>query len=187
MKNGTKGLFTAIRARNWMRLVGPTAGACVLTVLLATSVGADTTPTIYYACVNMKSGSIYMVNAGDTCKKGYTPMSWNQVGPQGPQGPAGPQGPQGPAGPSQTLQVQRVDSANTLIPPGGFGAAVAECPAGTFLTGGGFDFVPAGETDQLVVGTSFPLENVWHVEALAPIANADTISLTAFAVCASLA
>lgn len=29
----------------------------------------------------MNDGAIYMVNAGDTCKKGYTLMSWNQVGP----------------------------------------------------------------------------------------------------------
>jgi hypothetical protein len=34
-----------------------------------------------------------------TCPAGYTPISWNQTGPQGPQGPAGPQGPTGPQGP----------------------------------------------------------------------------------------
>lgn len=45
MKNGTKRLFIALWARKWRRLVVPTVGACVLAVLLATSVGADTTPT----------------------------------------------------------------------------------------------------------------------------------------------
>lgn len=105
MKNGTKRLFTTIRARTWMRLVGPTIGACLLAAFLATSVGASTTPTTYYACVKLKDGAVYMVNAGDTCKNGYTPMSWNQVGPQGPQGPAGPQGPQGPRGPAGSTQT----------------------------------------------------------------------------------
>src|SRR5690349_9252530 len=106
MRNQMKRLLTTIRVGHWMRLAGPLIGACVLAAFLATNVGADTTPTTYYACVNIKNGSIYMVNAGDTCQKGYTPMSWNQVGPQGPQGPqgvvgpAGPQGPQGQQGPA---------------------------------------------------------------------------------------
>jgi hypothetical protein len=34
-----------------------------------------------------------------TCPSGFTPIHWNQTGPQGNQGPPGPQGPAGPAGP----------------------------------------------------------------------------------------
>ncbi|HEU5381997.1 MAG TPA: hypothetical protein VFV38_41790, partial [Ktedonobacteraceae bacterium] len=126
---------------------GPLTVACVLAAFLATNVGADTTPTTYYACVNMKTGSIYMVNAGDTCQKGYTPINWNQVGPQGPQGPqgsagpAGPQGPQGqqgPAGPTQTLSVQTVNSGIVTVSPGEEVENRVFCPAGTVVSGGGF-------------------------------------------------
>jgi hypothetical protein len=45
-------------------------------------------------------------DAGKSCPKGTTPISWNQQGPAGPAGPsgpagvAGPSGPAGPAGPS---------------------------------------------------------------------------------------
>jgi hypothetical protein len=34
-----------------------------------------------------------------TCPSGYTPIHWNQTGPQGPAGPQGSQGDTGPAGP----------------------------------------------------------------------------------------
>jgi hypothetical protein len=54
-----------------------------------------------------------------TCPTGYTPIQWNQTGPQGPvgpQGPAGPQGPQGdtgsagPAGPAGTSDMWAVSN-----------------------------------------------------------------------------
>ena len=58
MRNQMKRLLTTIRVGHWTCLVGPLIGACVLVALLATNVGADTTPTTYYACVTMKNGSI---------------------------------------------------------------------------------------------------------------------------------
>ena len=180
MKNSTKRLFTALWARNWRRLVGPTIGVCVLAVLLATGAGADTTLTTYYACVNMKSGAIYMVNEGDTCKNNYTLISWNQVGPQGPQGPAGL---------TQKLSVQEV-SAAFVIPEGQVSSVDAQCPAGTFLTGGGF-VTPRSSTAVAVILVSRPdvANNEWMVTASAPVVNTGNAEfiLEVFALCASLA
>lgn len=182
-------VLTALRGGHWMRLAGPLTVACVLAAFLATNVGADTTPTTYYACVNMKTGSIYMVNAGDTCKSSYTPISWNQVGPQGPQGPAGPtgpQGPQGPAGPTQTLTITQ-ESVEILIPPGSEGFTEAGCPTGTLLTGGGFWFIE--NTTNVVVMKSapdpFPSRNAWYVDAFN--SGPDAVNLDVFALCASMA
>jgi hypothetical protein len=42
----------------------------------------------------------FLQDAGSSCPKGTTPISWNQQGPSGPAGPAGPVGQAGPAGPS---------------------------------------------------------------------------------------
>jgi Collagen triple helix repeat (20 copies) len=41
------------------------------------------------------SGGNLKVVGGLPCPKGYTPLAWNQTGPQGPQGVQGPQGIQG--------------------------------------------------------------------------------------------
>ena len=182
-------LFGALNGKRFVRIISPLVGMVVLVGFLASNVSADTTPTTYYACVNMKTGSIYMVNAGDTCQKGYTPMSWNQVGPQGPQGSAGPtgsqgpQGPQGPAGPTQTLTITQVFS-DVLVPPGYLSYTEAVCPTGTLLTGGGFD---TGDQPKLELIRSYPdsNRNGWFVEAFD--SSSDSVFLSAYALCASLA
>ena len=53
----------------------------------------------YYACVNNASGTIHMVEAGETCNSNEELFVWNNEGHQGDTGPAGPQGPQGETGP----------------------------------------------------------------------------------------
>lgn len=65
----------------------------------ANAASADTT---LYACVGTGDGKMRMVDAGTTCDKKETLVSWNVTGPQGvpgPQGSAGPQGSPGPQGP----------------------------------------------------------------------------------------
>lgn len=183
-------LLTAIRGGHWMRLAAPLIGACALVALLVTNVAADTTPATYYACVNIKTGSIYMVNAGDTCQKGYTPISWNQVGPQGPQGsagpvgPQGPQGQQGPAGPTQTLTISEV--VNQIDIPQGYGFPIeAFCPTGTLVTGGGF-YIQSETANVLDIGSvPDPSSNGWIARADNP--GPESVSLTVYALCASLA
>jgi len=58
--------------------------------------GEDVT---YYACVNFSSGTIKIVNEGDSCHGNETLIKWNQIGPPGPQGSQGEQGLPGPQGP----------------------------------------------------------------------------------------
>ena len=63
---------------------------------------------VIHGCYSIKavggSHSVALQDAGTTCSKGSTAISWNQQGPAGPQGQPGPQGatgingPQGPAG-----------------------------------------------------------------------------------------
>lgn len=181
-------LFGALKGKHFVRIISPLVGMVVLVTFLASNASAGTTPTTYYACVNMRSGSIYMVNVGDTCQKGYTPINWNQVGPQGPQGPTGPQGPQGPqgpAGPTQTLTSIQVYSVNDAISTGA-GGAEARCPTGTLVTGGGYETLQAADLATYIVEASFPPlnRNSWEVE----IFNSGTanVSLTVYALCASL-
>ena len=89
-------------------------------------------------------------DAGITCPKGTTAVSWNQTGPAGPpgatgpagqagaagpQGPTGPAGPQGPAG-SSTAGPSGLDT--TVVYASGTGNVPAYCPADhPYVLGGG--------------------------------------------------
>lgn len=46
----------------------------------------------FYACVNNASGTIRMIDEGESCPANTEMVHWNQVGPIGPKGPSGPQG-----------------------------------------------------------------------------------------------
>jgi len=67
-------------------------------------------------------------DAGTTCPKATTPISWNVKGPQGPAGTTGAMGPAGPAGPS-TLGPAGLDVTVVQATTNGVGTAVAKCPA----------------------------------------------------------
>ncbi|HEY7355323.1 MAG TPA: hypothetical protein VH590_02620 [Ktedonobacterales bacterium] len=179
MRNQLKRLLTTIRVGHRTRLAGPFIGACVLVALLATNVAADTTPTTYYACANMKNGSIYMVNAGDTCQKGYTPISWNQVGPQGPQGPAGP---------TQTLSVQTESFPPQIVLSGGSASIIAHCPAGTIASGGGFDVTPSSAQSTWAIKRSAGIEDSGSTGWIVIVNNTgpDAIDITVYASCLTL-
>jgi len=67
------------------------------------------------------------------------------AGPQGPQGPAGaqgPTGPQGPVGPGGFSDVEIVSASATYNFVDTEKSAVAQCPAGKKVLGGGFKFDP---------------------------------------------
>src|SRR5262249_59055932 len=72
-----------------LALAAACVGSLVFAFAFAFTAHADPTPTIYYACVNLSTGSILMTTETGTCKKGMTKISWNQVGPQGPAGKGG--------------------------------------------------------------------------------------------------
>jgi hypothetical protein len=201
-------LNTALTSRLSLRLIIPLVGAVLLFGFLVSSASATSTPTTFYACVNPNSGSIYMVQQNQNCKSPeYTKISWNQIGPTGPegpagpagpqgpqgpagtagpqgsQGPAGPQGPQGPAGPTQTLSVQQAFSPEDDIPAGQSGFAVATCPAGTIVSGGGFT-VLASNTSVWTVPENTKSGNGWAV--IVYNESSEDIKLTVDAECLTL-
>lgn len=180
-------LFGALKGKRFLYIISPLVAMVVLAAFLVSGVSAGPMPTTYYACVNMKTGAIYMVNAGDTCQKGYTPISWNQVGPQGsqgPQGPAGPTGPQGPAGPTQTLSSQEVVS--SMVDVTGFveGYAQAICPAGTVVSGGGFLVSAVISGDWLPRYSRISSTNGWEIDIINT--GSATIGIQAYAICLTL-
>lgn len=74
-------------------------GALGGTAFAVETASTDANSTTIHACVS-KGGVVRVVDTGNACTRGETPLSWNQTGPAGPQGPEGPAGPSGPAGPT---------------------------------------------------------------------------------------
>ena len=56
------------------------------------------TADVLFGCVNVKQGTLRIVEAGAPCQRGETPVQWNQSGPPGPPGPPGPKGDPGAPG-----------------------------------------------------------------------------------------
>ena len=85
-----------------------TAAAALALVAGGTSAGAaiaggpvDSSGVIHGCWTNgaINGTHVFVLqDAGTTCPKGTTAISWNQQGPAGPQGTTGPAGPAGPAG-----------------------------------------------------------------------------------------
>lgn len=87
-------------------------------------------------------------DAGTTCPKGTTAISWNQQGPAGPAGPVGPAGAIGPQGPAGAPGPQG--------PKGDTGAQGPAGPAGATGPAG-----PAGADGSTVLnGTGAPADSV---------------------------
>jgi hypothetical protein len=92
------------------------------------------------ACAGNGNGSLRAVGAGDDCRKGERPLSWNVAGragtdgtdgspgPAGPQGPAGAAGSQGPAGAAGSQGP--AGAAGSQGPPGAAGSQGPAGPAG---------------------------------------------------------
>ena len=87
------------------------------------------------------------------------------TGPAGPQGPkgdtgdTGPQGPPGPAGSSDAVLVR----GDIVSASNGRAEAVAQCPAGTRATGGGYNIDPSDASDQFTI-----LDDEANVQAANP-------------------
>jgi large repetitive protein len=72
-------------------------GLVILTAVGAIASAASSDGQIH-ACKIKRHGFLRQIDAGASCKRTETAVSWNIQGPAGPAGPAGPQGPQGPKG-----------------------------------------------------------------------------------------
>jgi hypothetical protein len=101
---------------------------------------------------------------------------------KGAVGAAGPAGPAGPTGPSGTSSITRVNGPR--VAQGAFGSgtevqlSTATCPAGTYVTGGGFD----AESIENFVGYAHSSLTQYAVIAVNEFSQAG--SITAQAVCA---
>jgi Collagen triple helix repeat (20 copies) len=98
-------------------------------------------------------------DAGTTCPKGTTAISWNQTGPQGATGPTGATGPQGPTGPAGP--VGPVGPTGLTGPTGATGPQGPAGPTGPAGTDGvsGYEMVNDGLQQVGPLGTQQFIEN----------------------------
>ncbi len=129
----------------------------VLVLLLAVGVTialANDTELTYSACVNNSSGTIHMVDAGETCKDNEQKYEWNIVGPQGPKGDKGDQGIQGEQGlqGEQGIQGPPGDDGTDGAPgvPGVNGKDGADGTSCSVEQGVGFATITCGDTSAVV-------------------------------------
>ena len=120
------------------------------------------------------------------------PGETGPAGPAGPAGEAGPAGPEGAAGEPGAPGIsgwEQVTSAAVSLPTGGTKAAVARCPAGKQVFGGGFTSPGAGSTVVESRPVSGPVAGDtrttpgWLVWARNPSGPDSTLS--AYALCAT--
>lgn len=89
----------AMRSRSGVATVAALVGAALTGgVALATIPAGD---GVIAACLGT-GGSLRVIDAeaGETCRRNETLLTWNEQGVPGPVGPEGPQGPVGPEGPT---------------------------------------------------------------------------------------
>ncbi len=141
-----------------------TAGASAATAAVLSSGPVDSTGVIHGCWTNKAlngSHAFVLQDAGASCPKGTTAISWNMQGPSGltgspgPAGPTGPAGAAGPAGPTGPAGA----AGPTTAGPGGLNATVvtntqgnigvdydfatAECPASApYVLGGDASSIP---------------------------------------------
>ena len=114
-------------------------GVLVLLMTIGVTWALAQSDGAYFACVNNASGTIHMVNEGETCNNNEMLVEWNKIGPpglQGPQGDPGLQGPKGDQGPPVFFGVYDVHEWTT-IEPGEIVSLPAWCELGDIVTGGG--------------------------------------------------
>jgi hypothetical protein len=125
--------------------------------------------------------------AGAPGPKGDTGAT-GSVGPQGPAGAAGPQGPSGVAGTLTTTITTAQDGTGQGV--NSKTSALAECPAGTVLTGGGGTVSNslAGEQASVQLIGSQPEGNNWRATGVVNTAlgASQVMEVTAYAICATL-
>jgi hypothetical protein len=151
----------------------------VVSLAVAGGIAYATIPEegVITACQGKPGGSLRVIDAASaTCKPRETTLNWNVQGPAGPPAPAGAEGeqglpgPQGPPGLSGRVVVQQ--SANST------GAALAECPPGKVVLGGGY----SGAPDATFNG---PAEALNAGQGWLVIGTAGA-SFTAYAICATV-
>lgn len=147
----------------------------------ALQVGTHANGEEIHACVNKGSGALYQPNGKKNgCKKEDEEISWNREGPPGPQGEPGISG------------YERVDQLIRRF--GDSGSAVAECPEGKRVLGGGYFVNGLPENaSRLRITRSAPFRDfrgglrVGWVISYFKEAGAGTLHGNVYAICASVA
>jgi len=130
-----------------------------------------------HACVNTLAGSIRIVGASGGCRRGETPLDWNIQGPPGQPGSPGEDG--APGG----LSGHEIVTAQIVLAPLAQGEAIAECPTGKKVLGGGYEDSLVDGFAVIQISRSRPDgDNKWIVSGRSfhSLVNA---TLTAFAIC----
>ena len=117
-------------------------------------------------------------------------FTWSLQGPPGPQGVPGPAGIQGIAGPAGPLSGRVLVVANGSAPSNTIGSAIASCPAGKKVLGGGFRGLTGTSTTvshNMPKPLQFPATGFSDTEWQVILHNADQFSLffEVFAICAN--
>ena len=109
------------------------AGALVLAMAVggaAVAVATNHNGEVIHACVNNHSGTMKIVDSADDCHQNWSPLNWNQ---QGPDGTDGTDGAPGITGYEQVVQTEMLVDAQV----GDFITAGVACPDGKKVLGGG--------------------------------------------------
>jgi hypothetical protein len=192
--------------------------AAVPSMLRAQQAAADDTIRACYVPASGTIYRIGVAGGPTACRGNHVEMKWTvsgsagaqgPAGPQGETGPAGPQGeagpagpkgdtgpagPQGPAGPAGsgggTFSAKMIVRDSIDIAPGRFARAIAPCPVGTVLIGGGFQFSFFDRAYTKLVGSEpiyfqgSSLPNAWAAEAFNEDASTGAIRrIYAYALC----
>lgn len=116
---GVKGLVAVGAAATVL-----TAGGAALATVVPRNSPIDGSGVIHgcYTIRALNGSHVFRLqDAGSSCPKGTTAISWNQTGPAGPAGPAGqtgPAGPQGPAGQQGPAGTNGTNGASVLTSSG---------------------------------------------------------------------
>jgi hypothetical protein len=153
---------------------------------------------LIHACVSKPDGYVRLIGATASCKKTEIALDWGIVGPAGPQGPTGPQGDPGPTGDPGPAGLQgpagedgapgisgyEIVRGPVVSGEGGRITAVATCPAGKKVLGGGGT---AFANVDYRIETSVPIDGTsWSVSFSPDTSSSPNAGFTvaAFAVCA---
>ena len=82
-------------------------------------------------------------------------------------------------------QITEVTSNSVLVPAAGTGGGVANCPLGTTVVGGGYNFTGYNVVSPPWVKSSRKSQNGWAVDVINETLNASDAAYTAYAYCAS--
>jgi hypothetical protein len=114
------------------------------------------------------------------------------TGPQGAAGPAGPAGPKGADGAAGAPGAPGVSGREIVVAESDTNSdtektALATCPAGKQVIGGGANVYP-NDVDDVFVRDSYPSSTTgFFVEAQEALAVADNWQVAAYAICATVA